>query len=160
MDKIDTFVKRKRTLPHFELPGSVYFITFRTYNFLILSDNEKDILLSNIHHYHSKLYKLYSFVIMPDHVHLLLQPLETKDNKYYSLSSILHSIKGFASKQILKLNSNIPNRRVFHTEYFDRIMRNELEYNEKLIYVLNNPVKKGLVENGFDYKWFYINDNL
>ncbi|MEK6552808.1 MAG: transposase, partial [Bacteroidota bacterium] len=56
--------------------------------------------------HNNKKYKLYAFVIMPDHVHLLLQPLEKTKNSFYSLSEILHSIKSYSANQINKIHKS------------------------------------------------------
>jgi hypothetical protein len=49
---------------------------------------------------------------------------------------------------------------IWRDESFDRIIRDEKEYNEKLVYILNNPLKLSLVENQEDYKWYYFNEGL
>jgi len=40
-------------------------------------------------------------------------------------------------------------------ERFDRIVRDEMEFNEKWQYIRTNPVKSGLSENPEDYPWLY-----
>ena len=48
-------------------------------------------------------------------------------------------------------------------ENFDRAIRNENEFLDKLNYIANNPIKAKLAEGYEDYKWLYIkgwiNDN-
>lgn len=180
-NKIKEFTIHIRNLPHWQNPGSVYFITFRTYKGLILDDSSKQIIYDNIIHYSNLKYYLYSFVIMPDHVHIILQPNEINIGEYIGLSEIMQAIKGYAAKQILKyLKDNyyivmeqtgasvLPNSHnkapsgasvlpahIFQAESFDRILRNEEELYEKMNYILNNPVKKGLIVNGYNYQWYY-----
>ena len=48
------------------------------------------------------------------------------------------------------------NHRVWQNENFDRIIRNEKELNQKIDYIINNPVTSGLVDNPDEYKWMYI----
>jgi len=45
---INDFIQRRRNLPHWQLPRSIYFITFRTYQGLILDDKSKQIIYDNI----------------------------------------------------------------------------------------------------------------
>ncbi|MBN1145729.1 MAG: hypothetical protein JXA78_00625 [Anaerolineales bacterium] len=45
-----------------------------------------------LHYWHSKVYELAAFCIMPNHVHLVCTPLTQEDGKYYSLAQILHSL--------------------------------------------------------------------
>lgn len=155
--EISEFTINRRNLPHWQLPGVFYFITFRTKN-LILNDFEKDIIYESIIMYDKMKYNLISFVIMPDHIHLILKPLEKNPSKFYNLSEIMHSIKSFSAHKIS--NSGIEkNNHIFQHESFDRIIRNEAELYEKMVYIYNNPIKKALSdENGF-YKWYYVIEN-
>ena len=75
-ESVEMFHRYRRNLPHWEQPGSVYFITFRTAKNFVLSDELKDIIFQNIQFYSNKKYKLYSCVVMHDHAHVILQPLE------------------------------------------------------------------------------------
>jgi REP element-mobilizing transposase RayT len=152
-EKIHEFEIKRRNLPHWQQPGGVYFLTFRT-NHLILNDIQKDIVHNHILKHNKSKYILYSFVIMPDHVHLVLQPLDLL-GRFYSLAEIMQSIKGGSSREInIKFNST--GFQNWQKESFDRIIRNEKEFNEKLEYIKNNPVKNGLIDNGLDYKWFFL----
>jgi hypothetical protein len=45
---------------------------------------------------------------------------------------------------------------VWLDENFDRIIRDEEEFLEKMGYIVNNPMKTGLVQNSEDYKWLYV----
>jgi REP element-mobilizing transposase RayT len=151
---VRTFRIYKRNLPHWEQPGSVYFITFRTSKGIILFDKSKDIIFeANLFH-NNKKYKFYAIVILKDHVHIILQPLEKTKDAYYSIREITHSIKSFSAN---KINRQLQRKgSVWLDESFDRIIRNEKEFIQKLNYVVNNPIKSNLVENIEDYKWIYI----
>ena len=48
--------------------------------------------------------------------------------------------------------------RVWLDENYDRIIRDNKEFQEKMNYIINNPVKATLVETAKDYKWLYIFD--
>lgn len=181
---IDEFAITRRNLPHWQNPGSVYFVTFRTINGIILDDNSKQIIFDSILFQDNKKCKIYSFVIMPDHVHIIIRPMEIQGNEFYNLSEIMKAIKGYSAKEIIKYleqkvaleaqtgTSVPPNnattkvaqtsssvssiKHIFQDESFDRIIRNDKEIYEKLNYILNNPVKRDLIENGYDYKWYYL----
>lgn len=79
---------------------------------------------------------------MPDHTHLLLCPKEQERGVWWSLSSILHSLKSFTSNETNKLLKWKGS--VWQDESFDRIVRDEDEFLEKWNYIRNNPVKRGL----------------
>lgn len=162
---VNEFTIKRRNLPHWQNPGCIYFITFRTYKGIILDDTSKQIIYDAIIYQDKKKCRFYSFVIMPDHVHIMLQPIEINQGQDINLSLIMQAIKGFASKQIIKhiniMNTQTgtsvpPIKHIFQSESFDRIIRNEEELNEKMNYILNNP-KNGLIYNGFNYKWYYLN---
>lgn len=44
---------------------------------------------------------------------------------------------------------------VWLDESYDRIIRDEVEWLEKLAYIVSNPVKAGLAERPEDYRWLY-----
>jgi putative transposase len=141
----------RRHLPHWTAPSAIYFITFRTLR-TTLSDGEIEIVLDHIKSGQQKYYKLIAAVIMPDHVHALLSP-----NVGYDLNRIMKGVKGVSARKINKIRGTLGS--IWQDESFDRIIRNETELIEKLTYMLNNPVKKGLVEDGFKYHGWYINED-
>ncbi len=88
-------------------------------------------------HFNGMRYKLHSWVIMPNHVHVLITPLHGN-----SLSSILHSWKSFTAK---KANEILGHDGAFwQAEYFDRMIRDERHFHAAIEYIHNNPVKAGL----------------
>ncbi|MBI3793693.1 MAG: transposase [Nitrospinae bacterium] len=93
---------------------------------------------------------------MPDHVHLLLCPLELTEGIYHSLSSILKLIKGRSANRI---NALLGRKGSFwQKESFDRIVRDQHEWQEKYQYILNNPVKAGLALRPTEYSWVVLGD--
>jgi REP element-mobilizing transposase RayT len=94
---------------------------------------------------------------MPDHVHIIMsKKFDSARNQTYRLSEIMSSIKGATSHAINKLL----NRRgsVWQEESFDHITRSNESLNQKIAYILDNPVRKGLVEHLKDYPhlWRFI----
>jgi putative DNA methylase len=147
----DLFVTQ-RNLPHWQIDGSTYFVTFRTVN-LELPPEARKLTLNACRHFDGQRYTLWAAVIMPDHVHLLLQPKEIEAGQWWSLSSLLHSIKSFTSKAINKLLTRKGS--VWQDESFDRIVRDEKEFLEKWNYIRNNPVNKGLCKAPEEWDGFY-----
>jgi putative transposase len=143
----------KRYLPHWEIPGSVYFVTFKTIEGYKLSDLAKDITFNSIKFHDGKKYKLFTCVIMETHAHVILQPLKESEDNYFSLAQIMHSIKSYSSHKInrkMNLKGNI-----WLDENYDRIIRDDNDIFEKRQYIINNPQKAGLVENPEEYRWFF-----
>jgi putative transposase len=142
----------KRNLPHIERGGSTYFVTFRTRN-LELSPEARRLVLDACRYFEDQRYCLWAATVMPDHVHLLLTPLKKSEQKWYSLSTILHSLKSFTAKKInVLLNRKGP---LWVEESFDRIMRSEEEFLESWHYIRNNAAKKGLCEFPEAWPWLY-----
>ena len=144
----------RRNLPHWEDPGSVYFITFRTASEFTLSDAAKDITLSSIKFHADKKYKLHSCVVMETHVHSILQPLEESEGAFYSIAQIMHSIKSYSANRIQRMLNKKGS--VWLDENYDRIVRDDDDYIEKMNYIIYNPVKAGLAEKPEDYKWLFF----
>ena len=140
-------------LPHWELPGNVYFITVSTFSDYELTDAAKDIVFAAIKFHDNKKYKLYACAVMTTHVHLVLQPLEESAGNYYSLAQIIHSIKSYTTNKIQRtLNKS---GRIWLDETYDRVIRDDNDFYTKMNYIMNNPVKAGLVETPDKYKWLY-----
>jgi len=143
---------RRRNLPHWEIDGSTYFITFRTRD-LELTPEIRRLVLEACRHFEGVRYRLWSAVVMPDHVHLLLTPRRDKKGQWYALSRILHSLKSFSAKQINELLKR--RGAVWQDESYDRIMRDEAECLEKWEYIRNNPVKRGLCSRPEEWEGWY-----
>ena len=150
---IDEFQIHSRHLPHWNDPGGVYFITFRTFGQHILTDAGKSITFLSIKYHADSLYRLYSCVVMSTHVHMVLQPIECSNSSYFSVARIMHSIKSYSSKKVQKeMNSR---GTFWQDEYYDRLIRNDKDFQEIMNYVVYNPVKAGLVKSPENYRWLY-----
>ena len=139
-------------LPHWTLDGSIYFVTFCTY-VTVFDAGEQSIVLEHIQEGDGKFYDCYAAVVMPDHVLVLLQPREK-----FTLSRIMHGIKGVSAHKI-NLHRDT-NGIIWQKESFDRIVRDGKEFDEKLNYMYNNPVKKGLTEESETYVGWWCNERM
>src|SRR5438094_99639 len=110
--------KRRRHLPHWELGGSVYFITFRSARGLLPEPALRQVMV-HILYDHGRRYDLHFAVVMPDHTHLLLQPLEKSPKAWHELSGILKALKGISARRINQLSGT--SGTVWQEESFDRI---------------------------------------
>jgi valyl-tRNA synthetase len=143
-----------RNLPHWQFGGCTYFVTFRT-DRGTMSDAERDAVLSACKHWDGERLELHACVVMPDHVHMLFSPFEKSKGEWYSLSELMHSIKSFSSHAINK--ARVASGKFWQDESYDRIVRVD-EYPETLSYILNNPLKAGLVEDWRAYRWTFVPD--
>ncbi|MCK4627819.1 MAG: transposase [Sedimentisphaerales bacterium] len=104
-----------------------------------------EMIAKSLSHFDEKRYRLYAWCIMPNHVHVVVEPLAG-----YELSKILHSWKSYAAN---KANRLLSRHGVFwQREYYDHLIRNEDEFYHTIQYVQENPRKAGLA----DWKWVCI----
>ena len=140
----------KRNLPHWELGGSTYFITFRLAEGE-LPEEDRQLVVDACLHWHNQRMRAHLVTVMPDHVHLLITPIQGADGSYHKLEELLHSIKSYTAHELNKKYER--QGTVWQDEYFDRIVRDEAEFTEKWNYMQLNPVKAGLVERPEDYAY-------
>jgi putative transposase len=124
-----------------------YFITASTFQKRnILQSYRMAGLFVNVllHHRRRGKYLLHEFVVMPDHFHLLITPLET-------LERSMQLIKGgfsFRARKELGFAHEI-----WQPSYYDRRVRDLEEYFSFREYIRRNPVKRGMAENPERYPY-------
>ena len=95
-------------------------------------------------------YCLIAWSIMPNHVHVLIEP-------FLEISKIVQSWKSFTGRWALKRNDKygfgITGKEFWMREYWDRFIRDEEHLNYVIDYINNNPVKAGLCKINEDWKW-------
>ena len=89
---------------------------------------------------------------MPDHTHLLLQPLLKSPGLWHSLSEIMKTVKGVSARRINQMLGT--NGCVWEEESFDRIIRDQHEHEEKMQYMWMNPAEAGLVGDPEEWDFF------
>ncbi|MGA3096486.1 MAG: transposase [Bryobacteraceae bacterium] len=90
-------------------------------------------------------YDLHAYVVMPNHVHVLLSPLTTP-------SKLLQSVKGFSAREANKIlaRSGEP---FWQPESYDHWVRDAAEFERIRNYTEENPVRAGLAPVAEDYSW-------
>jgi REP element-mobilizing transposase RayT len=129
----DQLTELRNHATHWQLPGATYFLTWRLRkNLPCLTSAERDLVSSAIKHLDGGHYQLYSYVVMDDHVHIILRPHEG-----YQLSRVINSLKSFTTNRLWKDFNRTG--AVWQKDYFDRIIRSESDLLRKMQYILNNP---------------------
>lgn len=113
-----------------------------------------ELVSDSIKYNDGKQYDLISFCVMPNHVHMLFQPLEISQEKYVPISKITHSIKSYTAN----CANNFLNRKgqFWDHESFDRYSRNDEDTIRIIKYILDNPVEAGLVSKREEWQWSYV----
>lgn len=150
---MQSFQSTRRNLPHLQEPEKVYFLTWRCRPEIMLSAQERTLVLNSLRHWDGVKWKIYTAVVLPDHVHALAQPLPHPQGGVFDLAEILHSIKSFTGHRLTQLRGSRGS--VWQDESYDRIIRDEADFLEKWNYIRNNPGKTGLAERPEDYPWLY-----
>jgi len=84
----------------------------------------------------------------------LIFPLKDSDGQMFSPAGITYSWKRYTANQINKLMNK--KESLWQRESYDRMVRNEDEMCRTIEYILNNPVKAGLVTEWKDWRGSYL----
>lgn len=99
-----------------------------------------------LQHFDRERYRLHAWVVMPNHVHALGQPLPG-----FALEEILHSWKSFTAS---RANSFVGRKGVlWQHESYDHWVRDDAEFAHFKYYIEENPVKARLCATASDWKW-------
>ncbi|SRR5713226_3114054 len=137
------------TPKHRTAPGTSYFVTTNCWQgrsvFQVTENAE--ILIDTLFHYRDrKAYALHEFVVMPDHLHLLLTPSPTT-----SLEKAMQFIKGGSSHQIRKARNQ--KTEIWQVGFHDWTIRDRSDWQAKVEYIHDNPVRAKLVEKPQDWPY-------
>jgi REP element-mobilizing transposase RayT len=86
-------------------------------------------------------YRLIAYSLLPDHLHILVQAEENPKD----LRNFVRAFKSYSTKETA--------RKLWQRGFYEHILRKEEKTIEVAEYILNNPVRKGLVEKMEDYPW-------
>jgi REP element-mobilizing transposase RayT len=164
-------------LPHFDSPECLQHLVFRTAGSLprhianeisgtaeqrrkiydelldqspldhvLISKNAADIMVETLLYHHEKKYRLVAWCVMPNHVHVLI---ETQQG--FRLGDIVREWKTFSA---LHINLSLERKgSLWATDYFDRMIRTEEQYDQTLFYIEHNPVAAKLVSTPELWPW-------
>ena len=92
-----------------------------------------------------KLYELLAFVVMSNHVHVLLQP-------QVPLPKITRVLKGFTAREANQILGRT-GKAFWKDESYDHWVRDDDELHRIIHYIERNPVAAGLVQRVEDWPW-------
>ena len=145
-------------LTRFQQSGQSHFVTFCSYHRrrLLTSDENRRIFESALERVRRS-YRLYvyGYVVMPEHVHLLVS-----EPQQGTLAEALKSLKQGTSRRLIrnlplepKAGLGGPPEHFWQKRYYDFNIRNYPQFVEKLRYIHRNPVKAGLCERPENWPW-------
>jgi REP element-mobilizing transposase RayT len=123
-----------------------------------------DLVQGNLWHLDGLKYRLLAWVIMPNHVHVVIEmgnvPLGqiVKSWKSYTAKEARKLLRGGdslspSSKSEVRGDGPSPPRTFWEEDYFDRYLRDDDHYRRVVRYIENNPNKAGLVKSPTDWLW-------
>jgi REP-associated tyrosine transposase len=126
--------------------GHTYMITSGTWSRRSLFQREcwAKLLIDTLYHYRGTAYFLHEFVVMPDHIHILLTPKT-------SLERAVQFIKGGFSYQAKKEFGS--NMEIWQKGFSDHRVRDVADYRQHIFYIRQNPVRKHLSERAEGYPY-------
>jgi putative DNA methylase len=163
-------------LPHFDAPGIVQSVTLRLADSLpshLLDRASNDlarrkqadttldtglgvcalrdariggVVEAALLHFDGRRYRLLAWCVMPNHVHVLVEPLGA-----HALSAIVQSWKSFTAKRANAILDQAG--RFWAPDYFDRYIRDEAHLQTAINYIEHNPVKAGLAAAAEAWAW-------
>ena len=97
---------------------------------------------------HKKKYILIAYVVMPTHVHIVLQPLPKTSGwkawcdyrEFYSVEAIEASIKKYSGRR-MNMAYGRTGKPFWKSECFDRTVRNNKDLDDLIDYIHGNPVR-------------------
>ncbi len=125
-----------------------FFVTAVTWQrrCIFSSDALPRMLLQTIHGYRVEgRFALHAFVIMPEHMHLLITP-----GKVVSLERTMQFIKGGFS---FRMRKERPNLLIWEKSFTNHRIRDEEDYERHREYIHQNPVRRGLVRLASEYRY-------
>ena len=91
-------------------------------------------------------HRVHAYVLMPDHVHLVVTPREDGN-----VSQVMYSLKLHTARQIGALLGSQGG--IWQARFYERALRTRKDVEGALAYVHDNPVNAGLVETSEGYNW-------
>ena len=96
-----------------------------------------EIVENSLRFFDSGRYELHAWVIMPNHVHVLVRMLGS-----HTLGDAIRGWKSFTARKINALLGHEGS--IWQEDYWDRYIRNERHYEQAVAYIHENPIKAGL----------------
>ncbi len=115
-----------------------------------------EIVIDSWKYNHGKQYDLIAYVVMPNHVHLVI-----KTYSNHPLNKIVHSWKSYTAQVInnhIRCGQDARTPRIWQRGYWDRMIRNKRHLNVMIDYIHNNPVKAFLCLQAKDWPWSSVNE--
>ncbi|MBI3478722.1 MAG: transposase [Acidobacteria bacterium] len=144
----------RRKLPHYQKFDRPLFVTFCKRTKDPLSPAARSLVLDHCLKGNGRTMHLHAAVIMPEHVHLLLTPMRNAEGWPFPLKDILKLIKGPSARHINMLTG--ASGALWQDESFDHVLRSNESFKQKVEYIRQNPIRRGLAASPGEYPWLWV----
>jgi putative transposase len=137
-------------LQHRTAPGCTYFVTTKTWanrSLFQVPETAEIVIQVLLRHRAAGAYLLHAFVLMPDHLHLLLMPGQTT-----TLERAMQLIKGGSAYEIHKARGH--QMEIWQSGFHEQTVRDAEDFRRKTEYIHMNPVVARLAET--PQQWPFI----
>jgi REP element-mobilizing transposase RayT len=145
-DHSNEFLRKFRNhLPQWRLNGSAYFITWDLLKkHGEFSPAERSFVVSTLLHFNRDRYYIYAYVVMDDHVHVLVKPLGE-----YDMSKVLQGWKSYTANQLQRRFKRQGS--IWQKDSYTHIIRDEEDFITKAEYILTNPQRRWPEVQGYEW---------
>lgn len=147
MARFKNFSIWRGRLPHWRADGERYYVTFRHRR--ALAEDERHELFTALLRRDAALWNLLGLCVLPDSTEMLFTV-----NDGAEFAKPLEAVKRKAGARIIKRSGE--RYSPFYEESFDRIIRDDAEFEERFLAVLEGPEKAGWPDDPEDYPTLWI----
>src|SRR5271168_5121357 len=129
-------------LQHRTAAGCTYFVTTKTWEnreIFRVPENAAILVQSLLHYRDQGAFLLHEFVVMPNHLHVLLTP-----GSDTSLEKAMQFVKGGSSYQIHRQRGH--KMEIWQPSFHESTVRDEIDFRGRQAYIRMNPVEAGLAQ--------------
>ena len=142
-----SFFSSRKPRPRFREEGQNYAVSWRLHrNQAALTGSERDIVAAAVQHAKGVAFELHAWVVMDDHVHVVLTPFPTT-----TLDAILHSWKSYSANRLMKTHVRVAP--IWQPGWFDRVVFANSELGQKVDYAAANPQRRW--PDVLEYPWVW-----
>jgi len=139
-------------LPHWRADSVTYFVTFRHRR--ALDEGERALLLRHLIKPDGRRWDLQIVCVLPEQTDLIFRVLESPSGAPYELSEIVEKAKAKSGKLIIKkTGERFP---PFYAESYDRIIRDEVELEQRWQEIFEGPTAHELAEDPEEYPGLWV----
>ncbi len=99
---------------------------------ILRSGKEREIVSDSLKYIDGKKIHTYAYVIMPNHLHILLSPLDSTP-----ITDTFENLKKFMTRKINKVTGRTD--KIWQKYHFDTLVRSRQDFDETVMYIIQNP---------------------